>query len=95
MVMAIQALPKELYFPTNDSYIQTLYGQAGVPSTRDLILISRDETSIRKELFNIPTVAVCYRAIYAIRVGNSEIVIVIIIINHQSSIINHQSPINQ
>ena len=70
MVLAIQYLPKELYFPTNDSYIQTLYGQTGLPSTRDLILIGRDATNIRKELFNIPTVAVCYRAIYAVRVSD-------------------------
>lgn len=70
MVIAIQYLPKELYFPANDSYIQTLYGQTGLPSTRDLILIGRDAANIRKELFNIPTVAVCYRAIYTIRVSN-------------------------
>lgn len=68
LVIAIQYLPKDLYFPTNDSIIQSLYGQTGIPSTRDLILISRDTDRIKKELFNIPTVSVCYRAIYSVRV---------------------------
>lgn len=40
-----------------------------IPSTRDLILISRDMDRIKKEMFNIPTVSVCYRAIYSVRVG--------------------------
>ena len=69
LVIAIQYLPKDLYFPTNDSVIQSLYGQTGIPSTRDLILISRNVDRIKKEMFNIPTVSVCYRAIYSVRVG--------------------------
>ena len=68
MVEAIRYLPKELYFPQNDSVIQTLHGQAGIPSTRDLILISTSPEAIQREMFNIPTVSVCYRAIYTIRV---------------------------
>ena len=68
MVEAIRYLPKELYFPQNDSVIQTLHGQAGIPSTRDLILISTSPEKIQREMFNIPTVSVCYRAIYTIRV---------------------------
>ena len=68
MVEAIRYLPKELYFPQNDSVIQTLHGQAGIPSTRDLILISTSPEMIQREMFNIPTVSVCYRAIYTIRV---------------------------
>lgn len=69
LVVAIQHLPKDLYFPENDSLIQSLYGQTGIPNTRDLILISREPEKIQKELFNIPTVSVCYRAIYSVRVG--------------------------
>lgn len=65
---ALQNIPKELYFPKEDSIIVRLYGQFGVPTTRDLILISADPTEIRKELFNVPTVSVCYRAIYTVRV---------------------------
>ena len=68
MVEAIRYLPKELYFPQNDSVIQTLHGQAGIPSTRDLILISTSPETIQREMFNIPTVSVCYLAIYTIRV---------------------------
>ena len=66
---ALQNIPKELYFPKNDSFIITLYGQTGIPTTRYLILISSDSTKIQKELFNVPTVSVCYRAIYTVRVG--------------------------
>ena len=69
LVVAIQHLPKDLYFPENDSLIQSLYGQTGIPNTRDLILISREPEKIQKELFNSPTVSVCYRAIYSVRVG--------------------------
>ena len=69
LVVAIQHLPKDLYFPENDSLIQNLYGQTGIPNTRDLILISREPEKIQKELFNTPPVSVCYRAIYSVRVG--------------------------
>ena len=48
LVEALQNIPKELYFPKNDSVIVRLYGQYGVPTTRDLILISSDPTEIRK-----------------------------------------------
>ena len=68
MVEAIRMIPKELFFPKNDSVIQSLHGQTGIPSTRDLILISSSEEMIQKEMFNIPTVSVCYRSIYTIRV---------------------------
>ena len=70
LVVAIQHLPKDLYFPENDSLIQSLYGQTGIPNTRDLILISREPEKIQKELFNIPTVSVCYRAIYSVFIAN-------------------------
>ena len=53
LVVAIQHLPKDLYFPENDSLIQSLYGQTGIPNTRDLILISREPEKIQKELFNM------------------------------------------
>lgn len=67
LVEALQNIPKELYFPKDDSVIVRLYGQFGVPTTRDLILISSDPMEIRKELFHVPTVSVCYRAIYTVR----------------------------
>lgn len=69
---ALQNIPKELYFPKDDSIIVRLYGQFGVPTTRDLILISSDPMEIRKELFHVPTVSVCYRAIYTVRVGEAR-----------------------
>lgn len=68
MVEAIQFIPKDFYFPANDSMILNLHGQTGIPSTRDLILISSNAEVVQKELFNIPTVSACYRAIYTVRV---------------------------
>ena len=34
MVEAIQFIPKDFYFPANDSMILNLHGQTGIPSTR-------------------------------------------------------------
>ena len=68
MIDAIQFIPKEFYFPANDSLVLNLHGQPGIPATRELILISATPEAIQKEMFNVPTVSACYRAVFTIRV---------------------------
>ena len=71
MIEAIQFVPKEFYFPASDSLVLNLHGQTGIPSTREQILLSATPEAIQKEMFNIPTVSACDRAVYTIHVLES------------------------